>query len=113
MRAERAGGIDGAVLTAVLNFAHGNEHQPYVRELAVATNEIRVEQGEPSKLSSEKVGHILRKLGLHTHCDMKGRKLVFDPSTQLLIHQLCFEYDVLPAAPECGYCHKLQTQESE
>ena len=113
VRAERAGGIDGAVLTAVLNFAHGNEHQPYVREVAVATNEIRIEQGEPSKLSSEKVGHVLRKLGLHTHRDMKGRRLVFDQSTQLLIHQLCFEYDVLPAAPECGYCHKLQTPESE
>jgi len=113
VRAERAGGIDGAVLTAVLNFAHGNDRQPYVREIAVATNEIRFEQGEPSKLSCEKIGHLLRKLGLHTHRDMNGRKLVFDQSTQLLVHQLCFEYDVLPAAPECGYCHKLQTAESE
>jgi len=113
VRAERGDGIDGAVLTAVWNFAHGNEHEPYVREVAVATNEIRIERGEPSKLSNEKVGHVLRKLGLHTHRDMKGRKLVFDPSTQLLIHQLCFEYDVLPAVPQCGYCHKLQNPESE
>ena len=52
-------------------------------------------------------------LGLHAHRDMKGSALVFDQETQLLLHELCFEYDVLPAAPEFGYCHKLQTPESE
>src|SRR5579872_4828 len=113
MRAERANGIDGTTLTAALNFAHNDEPQAYVCQIAAGTNQIRSEQGEPSKLSNEKVGHVLKKLGLPTRRDMKGSKLVFDQETQLLLHELCFEYDVLPAAPECGYCHKLQTPESE
>ena len=113
VRAERAGGIEGTILTAVLNLAHSNEPQAYVREVAAAANRIRIEQGESAKLSNEKVGHALRRLGLRTHHDMKGRRLVFDQSTQRLVHELCFQYDVLPAAPECGYCHKLQTKESE
>jgi hypothetical protein len=113
LRAERAGGIEGTVLTAVLNLSHENEAQAYAQEIAVATNQIRIGQGEPSKLTPEKVGHVLRKLGLLTRRDMNGRRLVFDQSTQVLLHELCFEYDVLPAAPECGYCHKLQTPESE
>jgi hypothetical protein len=113
LRAERAGGIEGTVLTAVLNLSHENEAQAYAQEIAVATNQIRIAQGEPSKLTPEKVGHVLRKLGLHTRRDMNGRRLVFDKSTQVLVHELCLEYDVLPAAPECGYCHKLQTPESE
>lgn len=113
VRAERAGGIDGAVLTAVLNLAHSDTRRGYVRDVTAGANQIRIDQGERSKLSNEKVGHVLRKLGLHTHRDMKGRALVFDQSAQLLVHELCFEYDVLPAAPECGYCHRLQTPESE
>jgi len=113
MRAERAGGIDGAVLTAVLNLSHENEPQAYAQQIAVATNNIRIGQGEPTKLTAEKVGHVLKKLGLHTQRDMNGRRLVFDRSTQVLVHELCLEYDVLPAVPECGYCHKLQMPESE
>jgi len=113
LRAERAGGVEGTVLTAALNHAHNNEPQAYVREVTAGANQIRSEQGEPQKLGNEKVGHLLKKLGLRTHRDMKGSALVFDQETQLLLHELCFEYDVLPAAPECGYCHKLQTPESE
>jgi len=110
-RAERASGIEATVLTAVLTLAHGNDPQAYVREITAVANQLRIEQGEASKLSNEKIGHALRKLGLHTRRDMKGRGLVFDRSTQLFVHELCLEYDVLPTPPECGYCHKLQTPE--
>lgn len=113
LRAERAGGIEATVLTAVLNFAHGDSPRGYVWEIAAGVNQIRIERGEPSKLSNEKVGHVLKKLGLRTHRDMQGRALAFDQPAQRLVHELCFEYDVLPVAPQCGYCHELQTQESK
>jgi hypothetical protein len=113
VRAERGGGIEATVLTSALSLAHGNEPRAHVQEVAAGAKQISKGEGELLKLSNEKVGHLLRKLGLRTHRDMKGRALVFDPPTQLLLHQLCLEYDVLPAAPQCGYCHTLQTQESK
>ena len=51
-----------------------------MREIAAGANQIGSERGESSKLSNEKVGHVLKKLGLRTRHDMNGRALVFDPS---------------------------------
>jgi hypothetical protein len=112
-RSERASGIEATVLTAVLILAHSNELQCYVRKITAVANQLMIEQGEASKLTCGKIGHVLRRLGLHTHRDMKGRALVLDRSTQLLVHELCFEYGVLPTSPECGYCHKPQTLEGD
>ena len=113
VRAERAGGVEATVLTAALKLGHGSEPKAYAREIAAGVNQIGTERGESYKLSNEKVGRVLRELGLRTRHDMNGRALVFDQATQVLLHELCFEYDVLPAAPQCGYCHKLQAPESE
>ena len=111
VRAERSGGIEATVLTATLKLGHGSEPQAYAREIAAGVNQIEKERGESYKLSKEKVGRVLRKLGLRTRHDMNGRALVFDQATQALLHELCLEYDVLPAAPQCGYCHKMQVKE--
>ncbi|MGB8062406.1 MAG: hypothetical protein WCF26_10960 [Candidatus Sulfotelmatobacter sp.] len=60
------------------------------------------------KLTAEKVGHTLKRLGLYTRRDTKGRGLVLDKPTQIRVHQLSLEYDVLPVVLQRGYCHELQ-----
>lgn len=114
IRVDGANGIEAAVLKSVLSYCHENDSQVYVRDIAAAANRIWIEQGESSKLSNEKVGHVLKKLGLYSRrLDQAGRGLVLDKSQQLRVHQLAFEYDVLPAVPECGYCQTLQGRELE
>jgi hypothetical protein len=114
IRADRAGGIAGIVVQAVLTLAHRDEQQAYVRDVTAGAIRIGIEQGESLKLSSEKVGHVLKRLGLYTRrLGSAGRGLVFDKSTQLHVHRLALEYDVLPPVSECGYCHQLQTPGSE
>jgi hypothetical protein len=113
MLVDRASGIDAIVVQAVLALAHRDEPQIYVRDIAAAANQICDEQGESMKLSAEKVGHALKRLGLYTRRDIKGRGLVLDKDTQIRVHQLSLEYGVLPVVPQCGYCHNLQVPPSE
>ncbi len=113
IRADGASSIEATVLKSVLSHCHGNESLVYVRDIALTANRIWLEQGETSKLSNEKVGHILKKLGLYSRrLSSDGRGLTLDKAEQTRVHQLAFEYDVLPAKPECGHCHSLQAPES-
>jgi hypothetical protein len=114
MRVDRASGIDGIVLQAVLVLAHRDEPPVYSRDVAATANQICIEQGESVKLSAEKVGHALKRLGLYTRrLGSNGRGLILDKATQIRAHQLSLEYNVLPVVPECGYCHNLQAPPSE
>jgi hypothetical protein len=114
MRVDRTSGIEAMVLQAVLVLAHRDEQQVYARDIAAAANQICIEQGESAKLTAEKVGHALKRLGLYTRrLGSNGRGLILDKATQIRAHQLSQEYDVLPVVPECGYCHNLQAPPSE
>jgi len=114
IRADGASGIEAAVLQSVLSHCHQNESQVYVRNIAATANRIWLEQGGTSKLTNEKVGHVLKKLGLYSRrLSFEGRGLVLDKAQQHRVHQLASEYDVLPATAECGYCHSLQAPDSE
>ncbi len=114
VRAEGASSIEATVLKAVLFHCHENESQVYVRNIAATANTIWLEQGETSKLSSEKVGHVLKKLGLYSRrLGFQGRGLALDKALQGRVHQLAFDYDVLPMVPQCGHCHTLQTTPSQ
>jgi hypothetical protein len=114
LRVDGASGIEATVLRSLLSHCHENEPHVYVHTIAAGANQIWSECGETSKLGNEKVGHVLRKLGLYTRrLGYEGRGLVLDKSQQLRVHQLAFEYDVLSAIPECGHCHKLQAPDSE
>jgi len=109
IHADRAGGIEGIVVQSILRLAHRDELQAYVRDIATAAIQISIEQGESLKLSSEKVGHVLKRIGLYTRSlGSGGRGLVFDKATQLRAHRLAMEYGLLPSVSECGYCHHLQ-----
>lgn len=113
-RADGASGIEATVLKSVLSHCHENESQTYVRDIAATANRIWLEQGETSKLTNEKVGHVLKKLGLYSRrLNSQGRGLALDKAQQLRVHELAFEYDVLPVVPQCGHCHNQQAPPSK
>ena len=114
-RADRASGLKGVVLRAVLFHCHQKEQQQFfVREIAATTNRIYSEDGEWLKVSSETVGHVLKSLGLHSRrLGNAGRGLIFDKPTQSLAHKLGHSYDVLASEPGCTYCHDVQLLQSE
>jgi hypothetical protein len=114
-RVDNATSLDGLVLRAVLTFCHqANLQKVFVREIAEATNEIYRQEGESLRISSETVGHVLKNIGLYSRrLGNAGRGLILDKSTQAQAHRLAYAYDVLPPEPSCGYCHRLQTQQTE
>jgi len=117
-RVDRASGLDGTVLSAVLWHCHQpDQQQVFVREIASTVNRIYNQEGESRKISNETVGHVLKNLGLYTRrLGSAGRGLVLDKAIQSRAHELGHANDVLrddAEVPECGYCHKLQLQQSE
>ena len=108
-RVDRSSGRKAMVLRAVLFHCHQGDQQVFARELAATVNRIYGEEGESPKVSSEAVGHVLKGLGLYSRrLGNGGRGLVLDKSTQSKAHELSRTYEVLPATPACGYCHRLQ-----
>jgi hypothetical protein len=113
-RIDRATGVNGRVLQAVLFHCHQKDQRKFVRELADTSNRLSGQDGESLNLSSEKVGHILKDLGLHTRrLGNAGRGLMFDKTTQSHAHSLGQVYDVLAVEPTCEYCHRVQQPQSE
>lgn len=114
VRVDRANAREGMVLRAVLSYCHqSNRQQVLAKEIAITVNEMYRDEGESTKFSSESVGHVLKNIGLYTRrLSSSGRGLLLDKSTQISVHQLSFQYDVLPREPECGNCQKLQTGQS-
>lgn len=114
-RVDRASGLNGVVLRAVLFHFHQNGQQEiFVREIAATVNRMYGEEGESLKVTNEKVGHALKYLGVHTRrLSNAGRGLVFDKPTQIQAHRLGQAYDVLAFAAGCKYCHELQASQPE
>jgi hypothetical protein len=113
-RVDRATGVNGLVLRAVLFHCHQKDQQKFVREIAATTNRFYAEDGESLKVSNETVGHVLKSLGLYSHrLGNAGRGLIFDRATQSHAHRLGQGYDVLTVETTCEYCHELQQSQSE
>jgi len=114
-RVDRASGLDGVVLRAVLSHCHQKDQQKLlVRDIATTVNGIYHDEGEPLRVSSEKVGHVLKHLGLFTgRLGNAGRGLVLDNPTRSRAHCLGHSYDVLDFENACQNCHELQAQESQ
>ena len=113
-RVDRATGVNGLVLRAVLFHCHQKDERKFVREIAATANRLYAEDGESLKLSSETIGHVLKSLGLYSHrLGNAGRGLIFDQATQSHAHRLSHAYDVLTAEPSCEHCHELQQPQSE
>ena len=114
-RVDRASGLNGMVLRAVLFHCHQKDQQKvFVRDIAATVNGICKEEGESLKVSSETVGHALKNLGLYSRrLGNGGKGLMLDKSTQSRAHELSHAYEVLPVVPGCGHCQKLQLQQSQ
>ena len=70
------------VIEAVLALSRGGAEQLYAKEIALEVNRLLEARGERTKLSPEKVGHRLRKLGLATRrLSQVGNGLVMDKET--------------------------------
>jgi hypothetical protein len=113
-RVDRATGVNGLVLRAVLFHCHQKEPRKFVREIAATANRFYAEEGESLKVSSETVGHALKYLGLYSRrLGNAGRGLIFDKATQAHAHRLSHAHDVLTSEPSCEHCHELQQSQSE
>jgi hypothetical protein len=76
---ERLDTAEALVIEAVLALSKRGAEQLYAREIAVEVNRLLEARGERSKLSPEKVGHRLRRLGLPTRrLSQAGNGLVMD-----------------------------------
>ena len=106
--------MNGTVLKAVLFHCHeGDQQKVFVRDLATTVNNRYRDEGEPLKISNERVGHVLKNLGLYTQrLNNAGRGLLLDNATRLRAHELSYANEVLPETPACGYCQRLQVQQN-
>lgn len=114
-RMEQSSGTIGTVLRALLFHCHqSDEERVFVREIASTANRIAIEEGEVVKLSNEKVGHVLKNLGLYTRrLGNAGRGLFLDKPTQVRTHRLSEAYDVLKTQAGCSFCPPPQSEGAE
>jgi hypothetical protein len=116
-RVDRGTALNAMVLRAVLVHCHdGDQSEVFVRDIAATVNNIYREEGESIKVSNERVGHVLKSLGLYTRrLSNAGRGLMLDQATRFQVHELSYLNDALRASntPACGYCHELQVKENE
>jgi hypothetical protein len=114
-RADRTMAVSAMVLKAVLHHCHeGEQQRVHVRELAATVNNLYRNEGESTKLSNERLGHVLKNLGLYTRrLNSAGRGLVLDSATRIRAHELSYVNEVLPEVPLCGHCQILQIPEND
>ena len=90
---ERLDTAEALVIEAVLALSSGGAEQLYAKEIAVEVNRLLEARGERSKLSPEKVGHRLRRLGLTTRrLSQAGNGLVMDKETRTRLQMLSAMY---------------------
>ena len=86
----------------------GREHA-YAKEIAAEVNRLLEARGETARLSPEKVGHRLKKLGLRTHpLSQAGNGLKFDNATLARIRQLAAVYMMEDTSVETENLHSSQ-----
>ena len=79
---ERQDTAEALVVEAVVALSKRGAEHLYAREIAVEVNRLVETRGEGSKLSPEKVGHRMRRLGLPTcRLSQAGNGLVMDKET--------------------------------
>ena len=106
-RSQTLGTAETVVVEAALALSRQGREHVYAREIAAEANRLLEVRGEGLKLSPEKVGHRLRKLGLLTRrLSQAGNGLVLDKATVAAIKQLAAMYveEDMPADIENLHC---------
>jgi hypothetical protein len=99
--------IEAVVVEATRTLSRDGREHAYVREIAAEVNRLLEARGETVRLSPEKVGHRLKKLGLRTRpLSQTGNGLTFDKATVAGIKQLVAVYveEDMPAETENLHC---------
>ena len=110
---ERLDTAEALIVEAVLGLSRGGGDQVYAREIAVEVNRLVEVRGERSKLSPEKVGHRLRKLGLPTRrLSQAGNGLVMDKETIAQLQKLSAMYVGKDWVSQAEDLPSLQTTEN-
>ena len=85
--------IEAVVVEATRALSQDGREHAYVREIAAEVNRLLEARGETVRLSPEKVGHRLKKLGLRTRpLSQTGNGLTFDKATVAGIQQVAAVY---------------------
>jgi len=92
-QADRSMSPEGVTVEAILNLAHAGMAQILVGEVAAEVNRISEVRGERLRYNAERIGHIIKKLGLVTRrLGKAGRGLVLDVATTAQVHKLAAAY---------------------
>jgi hypothetical protein len=112
--ADRSDCDEALVLGAALTLCHQDKGEIFVREIAVEFNRVLVARGEKRQLSPEKVGHMLKKVGLFTRrLSHAGNGLILDQATRIRLHEVATAYRGEDSIQEeenlhCALCEKNQ-----
>ena len=80
--------MEAIVVEGIQALIYGGLERAYVREIATEANRLLKLRGETARLSPEKVGHLMKKLGLRTRrLSQAGNGLTFDNATVATIQQ--------------------------
>jgi hypothetical protein len=91
--ADRSDGDEALVVGAALALCQQDKAEVFVKEIAVEVNRQLLARGEPRKLSPEKVGHKLKKVGLFTRrLSQAGDGLTLDAATRVRLHEVAEAY---------------------
>jgi|CZKZ01.1.fsa_nt_gi hypothetical protein len=113
-QSELSNTTDAIVLEATRTLCRDGREHAYAREIAAAANHLFEARGEAARLSPEKAGHSLKRLGLPTHpLSQTGHGLKFDRATIARIEPLCAVYGMEDTPAEAENLHSSQTTENK
>jgi hypothetical protein len=105
--------IEAIVLEATWALTLNGGEQAYAREIAAKAKCLLEARGETARLSPEKVGSQLKKLGLLTRrLSQANNGLTFDKATVARIQQLAPMYGIEDVPAEAENLHNSQTTKS-
>jgi hypothetical protein len=111
---ERLDTAEALVVEAVLALSKRGAEHLYAGEIAVEVNRLVEARGEGSKLSPEKVGHRLRRLGLPTgRLSQAGNGLIMDKETMTRLQTLSGMYVGEDLLAEAENLHCSQATEKK
>jgi len=83
---------EAVVLEATLNLYHQGKPEFLAGEIATEANRLQKARGELLTYRAENIGHLLKKVGLHTRRTSAGMRLVMNPATIEQVHKLAAIY---------------------
>jgi hypothetical protein len=111
---ERLDTVEAFVVEAVFALSKSGAEHLYAREIAVKVNSLVEERGERFRLSPEKVGHRLRRLGLPTRrLSQTGNGLVMDKETMTRLQTLYWMYVGEDLLADTKNLHSSQATEKQ